>query len=61
MKIGVSILAGFLIGTLVFILYQDTRVLTAFATGVATIFSTLGLQMFAENQKLRQKGKPSGR
>ena len=60
MKIGVSILAGVLIGALVFILYQDTRMLTAFSMAIATAFSTLTLQLWADNQKMKQKGVKSG-
>lgn len=55
MKFGVSILAGVLVATLVFILYNDSRMLTTFTVFVATAFSVLGLQVIAENQKLKQK------
>jgi len=57
MKLGVSVLAGFLVGTLVFIFWQETRFLTALLTGMGAVVSTLGLQLFAENVKLKEKAR----
>lgn len=61
MKFGVALLAGVLVAALVFILYNDSRLLTVFATFLATTFSTLTLQVVAENAELKKKAEKDGR